>query len=269
MTLANTSFLPDAKALESILALGDLSQLTPEQRAQYYIQVCDSIGLNPITRPFEYVVLNQKLTLYAKRDATDQLRRLYSISIEIVSRELKGDIYLVIARATDKNGRIDESTGAVNLAGLRGESLANAYMKAETKAKRRVTLSICGLGFLDDSEVDSVQGARRIKVDEHGVIDEAPPSSRPVSLATIHAISSPMLTLDEALSELRSCGTQAEIDDLGQRVKGAMRAWSSQEQQRLKDEASRHRALLHELQALESAPTEEIQAYNPSPVSAA
>jgi hypothetical protein len=34
-------------------------------------------------------------------------------------------------------------------------------MKAITKAKRRVTLSISGLGFLDESEVDSVPGARR------------------------------------------------------------------------------------------------------------
>jgi hypothetical protein len=29
-------------------------------------------------------------------------------------------------------------------------------MKAETKAKRRVTLSICGLGMLDESEVESL-----------------------------------------------------------------------------------------------------------------
>ncbi len=30
-------------------------------------------------------------------------------------------------------------------------------MKAETKAKRRVTLSICGLGILDESEIDGAQ----------------------------------------------------------------------------------------------------------------
>jgi hypothetical protein len=37
--------------------------------------------------------------------------------------------------------------------------LANALMKAETKSKRRVTLSICGLGFLDETEADSIPGA--------------------------------------------------------------------------------------------------------------
>jgi hypothetical protein len=30
-------------------------------------------------------------------------------------------------------------------------------MKAETKAKRRVTLSICGLGFLDETEVETLK----------------------------------------------------------------------------------------------------------------
>jgi hypothetical protein len=54
------------------------------------------------------------------------------------------------------NGRQDESIGAVNIAGLKGENRANAMMKAETKAKRRVTLSICGLGLLDETEVETV-----------------------------------------------------------------------------------------------------------------
>ena len=45
-------------------------------------------------------------------------------------------------------------------------------MKAETKAKRRVTLSICGLGMLDETEVEtvpqplSVTAVQRIKLPE-------------------------------------------------------------------------------------------------------
>ena len=42
--------------------------------------------------------------------------------------------------------------GVVSIAGLKGEALANAMMKAETKAKRRATLSICGLGWMDEVE---------------------------------------------------------------------------------------------------------------------
>ena len=42
--------------------------------------------------------------------------------------------------------------GVVSITGLKGENLANAMMKAETKAKRRATLSICGLGWMDEVE---------------------------------------------------------------------------------------------------------------------
>ena len=142
--------------IESALIQNNLAQLNPEQRLNYYNQVCESLGLNPLTQPFGYITLNGKLTLYAKRDATDQLRAKHKISINIEARESVGDIYIVTARARNEEGRLDESIGAVNVSGLKGDALANAMMKAETKAKRRVTLSICGLGFLDESEVHSI-----------------------------------------------------------------------------------------------------------------
>src|SRR4029077_13307885 len=53
----------------------------------------------------------------------------------------------------------EDATGAVSIKGLGGQLLANAYMKAETKAKRRGTLSICGLGWMDETEADSIPGA--------------------------------------------------------------------------------------------------------------
>lgn len=145
--------------MEKVVIEGDLSVLNNEDRIRYYAAVCESVGLNPLTKPFEYIKLNNKLTLYAKRDATDQLRKVNGISVQIVSRELIGDVYVVTARATDKTGRSDESIGAVPIKGLTGESLANAYMKAETKAKRRVTLSVAGLGMLDETEVITIPGA--------------------------------------------------------------------------------------------------------------
>jgi len=156
----------DAAMLETVVVGGNLSQLSPADRLLYYRQVCESIGLNPLTKPFAYIMLNGKLTLYARRDATDQLRKLHAVSLEIVSRETIGDVYQVTARAKDRDGRTDESTGAVAIKGLSGEALANAYMKAETKAKRRVTLSLVGLGWLDESEAASVPGAQLVTVDD-------------------------------------------------------------------------------------------------------
>ena len=166
-----------AAIVEAVVMQGDLAKLTPQQRVQYYSRVCESLGLNPLTRPFDYITLNGKLTLYAKRDATDQLRRLHGVNITISARELMGDVYTVTARATTADARADESIGAVAVAGLRGEALANAYMKAETKAKRRATLSIVGLGWLDESEAGSVADAapRRVDYDTGEVLDEPAP----------------------------------------------------------------------------------------------
>jgi hypothetical protein len=171
----------DPNLVEQVVVGGDLARLTPEQRVSYYQAVCESLGLNPLTRPFDYIRLNDKLCLYAKREATDQLRRIYNISVEIVAREQQNDLYVVTARATTPDGRTDEAVGAVSLYGLTGANLANQIMKCETKAKRRVTLSICGLGWMDDSEVDSVRMARRVQVDDSGEVLEA--DVRPVQAA--------------------------------------------------------------------------------------
>src|ERR1700678_3118769 len=138
---------------ETALLCGDLSKLSEAQRAELVMKVCDSIGLNPLTRPFQYIELNRKLVLYATKDCTEQLRKLHNVSLTIASRENIGDAYVVTARASMPGGRCDESTGAVATKGLAGDNLANAMMKTETKAKRRVTLSICGLGLLDESEI--------------------------------------------------------------------------------------------------------------------
>lgn len=145
--------------IEKVLVQGDLSSLQPQERIRYYKAVCDSVGLNPLTKPFDYINLNGKLTLYAKKDCTDQLRNIHAISLTIPARETFDGVFVVTARATNPAGRTDESTGAVALDNLRGEARANAMMKAETKAKRRVTLSICGLGLLDETEIETVPGA--------------------------------------------------------------------------------------------------------------
>jgi hypothetical protein len=144
-----------AQALGQVLVGGDLSRLSPEDRILYYTNICESLGLNALTRPLDYITLNGKMTLYAKRDCTDQLRKINGVSIIIVSREVVEDCYIVTARAIDKNKRSDESIGAVPIGSLKGEARSNAMMKAETKAKRRVTLSICGMGILDETEVSN------------------------------------------------------------------------------------------------------------------
>lgn len=143
--------------LFSVIVEGDISKLSSQEKTYHYKNLCESLGLNPLSKPFEYLKLNGKELLYARKDATDQLRKLHNISITIVSRDSVDGVFIVTAKATTPDGRHDESVGAVPVSNLKGDALANALMKAETKAKRRVTLSICGLGFLDESELETIR----------------------------------------------------------------------------------------------------------------
>lgn len=159
--LATNEQQVSSETLEKVLLGGDISSLKPDQKVAYYKSVCESVGLNPLTKPFDFLRLNGKEVMYVKREATEQLRKINRVSLTITGREVLGDAYVVTARAK-AGDREDESTGVVFIKNLVGEALANAYMKAETKAKRRVTLSICGLGLMDETEIeDAAPGEKK------------------------------------------------------------------------------------------------------------
>jgi hypothetical protein len=201
--LATVSTIADISPADAALAaeaatVGDLSALSPEKRTQLYGAICRSVGLNPLTKPFEYIKLNGKLTLYALKGATDQLRKVNGVSITKIEMNAVNGILMVTAYAQDASGRTDSDLGAVPIGNLQGEALANAHMKAITKAKRRVTLSIAGLGWLDESEVESIppQRAQPVHVDmETGEIQPTNTQERP--RATIERIHVPEVIDDE------------------------------------------------------------------------
>jgi hypothetical protein len=148
--------------MESVIAKGDLAKLTPDERVRYYNEVCRSMGLNPLTQPFSYITLNGKLTLYATRACADQLRKVNGVSLAIVSREIVDDVLTIHVRASLPDGRTDEDLGSVYFPStLKGEARANAELKGVTKAKRRATLSICGLGWLDESEIADIPASAK------------------------------------------------------------------------------------------------------------
>jgi hypothetical protein len=135
-------------AYEKALVMGDLAGLKPEERLSYYKAVCESVGLNPLTKPFDYVSLNGKLTLYPSKSATEQLRQIHGVTLLALNKQIADGVLYVSCRLQDKKGRVDEATACLNVTNLKGDAMAAAVMKCETKAKRRATLSLCGLGVL-------------------------------------------------------------------------------------------------------------------------
>jgi hypothetical protein len=183
-TREETQIAEAMPAIEKALIGGDLAGLNPDQRLAYYYSVCKALSFNALTKPFIYITLNGKLCLYATKDCAEQLRRRDSVSVTILSATLSDDksVYKVHARATMPSGRTDESIGALSAvypervkdnsgnwrdhpkAGkpITGEDLAGVCMKCETKAKRRVTMSICGLGIPSDDDISFDNGEPRI-----------------------------------------------------------------------------------------------------------
>jgi hypothetical protein len=170
-----------SQTISNLVLGGDLSKMNPQERVTYYVQLCQSLSLNPLTQPFQILKFQGKEILYATKSCTEQLRKLQGVSVTKLEPRAEGDVYLVVAYVIDSTGRTDAATGAVQVTNLKGEALANAFMKAETKAKRRATLSLCGLGILDESELDTLPQAVKVSLpaaEEIGtsatVVEEAP-----------------------------------------------------------------------------------------------
>ena len=192
--------------LEKVIFQNDLAGLSPVEKVQHIKNVCESLGLNPLTKPIQLLKFQGKEVIYASKDCTEQLRKNHKVSITSIDTKIVNDLYIVIANAATPDGRTDAATGVISISGLKGDALCNAMMKAETKSKRRVTLSICGLGFMDESEVESIPGATKVNLDQE----------QKDSLDII------AYDLENDIDEIISCQT---VNDLEETYKRKYRFW--------------------------------------------
>lgn len=166
----------DLTGLARVLIQGDLSRLNDDQKSRYYLAVCEASGLNPALKPFSYCKMKGGGTiLYANKSAAEQLRVIHGVTLRVTKTEERDGILSVTVEATARDGRMDTDLGAVPVAGLLGEDRANAFMKCVTKAKRRVTLSLCGLGMMDETEAETVG----IRIEGPTPVRRALPAPRP------------------------------------------------------------------------------------------
>lgn len=153
----------------------DINGLSVQDRAKYLFYMAKTRGLDPSTKPFDLIPgRNNKLIIYANASCADQLREIHGISIEtlyagplMIGGTTRDDVFLVRQRATlvREDGKIQsyEDCGAASILNLSGEDLSNAIMKAYTKASRRVTLGIKGLGMPDVSEISDIVDAQVVE----------------------------------------------------------------------------------------------------------
>lgn len=189
-----------------VILENDLSKLDPKQKVQHVANVCKSLGLNPLTKPIQLHKFQGKEVMYMAKDGAEQIRNIHNVSIVKLETELlKGDLYVVKAYAMKPNGRQDCSTSALSIAGLKGDAIGNAMKKCETQAKRRVTLSICGLGMLDETELENLPQDKPSYV-QAVVIP-------PKQIANDHKPIEQDI-LDMMLDNIKSCETVDELKDI-------------------------------------------------------
>jgi hypothetical protein len=149
--------------LQSALA-GDLARLSSEGKVKFYAKLCEFTGLNPLSKPFDWITFQGKVTLYPNKGCAEQLRALHRISFDDdFQRKIESGCIICTVRVTSPDGRRDWATAAIPFdEKMSPDAKAMAIMKVETKAKRRATFSICGLTMFvrgdgeDDDEVRQV-----------------------------------------------------------------------------------------------------------------
>jgi hypothetical protein len=171
VTNGNGALAIDDKALLALVTEGDCGKLTEAQKLSYYRARCDAAGLDYRAQPFQFVKLNSKLVLYALKACSEQLAAKHGLSVRLVEtpadvQELaaSGGCRAFTARVTGKDGRETDDVGVVTIKSASGDTLANAIMKGATKAKRRAVLAHCGLGMLDETEIETIPRAQPVKM---------------------------------------------------------------------------------------------------------
>jgi hypothetical protein len=162
-------------AISQLILKGDIGKLSESEQIVYYRAICTHLGLDPLTRPFDYLLLQGRKVLYLNKGGAEQLTNKHGLSMAISKTEKIEDIYLVTARSSSPTGRYADATGAVSTNGLRGNDLCNALMRAETKASRRATIRLLGLSMLDETEIETIKDAKvEVAKIEEVAVSEAP-----------------------------------------------------------------------------------------------
>ena len=161
-SVLDTALLDDRvnndETLWQVVSSGNLRDLTPRQKADYYNYRCRQSGLNAATQPYAYMVLNGVEQLYARKACADQLRKIHGVTVVSATCVRDDDYIEYEVTLRDREGREDFDIGVVAVGGMKGPERANKKKIALTQAKRRATLSLCGEGILDESEVSEIAG---------------------------------------------------------------------------------------------------------------
>lgn len=148
------------RALLAVQAAGrDTSSLRLDQKAAVLEGLARALGLNPLSQPVIFLKTQGREVVYVTKVGTDQIASRLRLQRRTIHgpdvRKVHGkDLAFCQVEVTAPDGRSEMSTATLPIT-----DPVNDLMKVESKAKRRATLSIAGLGLLTEEEIETIPGA--------------------------------------------------------------------------------------------------------------
>ena len=145
------------RALLAVQAVGgDTTKLTTTHRQTLLEGLSRALGLNPLSQPVIFLKTQGREVIYVTKVGTDQIASREKLKRRTIQgpelRKIAGrDIVYCQVEVTAPDGRSETATATLPLS-----DIVNDLMKAETKAKRRATLSLVGLGLLAEDELETM-----------------------------------------------------------------------------------------------------------------
>ena len=140
------------KGIQDVLTkdAGRCDRLNEEQRADYINYLCGKIGIDPTFRPVDLIKTKNGIKPYLNKGASELIRDIRKISIDDMQIKDVNGMWVATCRVRNAEGRCDTDIGVCLKDGTSASPMNqnDSLMKAVTKAKRRATLSMCGLGAI-------------------------------------------------------------------------------------------------------------------------
>lgn len=248
----------ESEVMAQVVLAGNIDGLSAPQRVDYYRKFCEHLGLNPLTQPFTIITTKNGLQLYPNKSCTEQLKKKHGVQILDRKETKEEDMVTVTLAGRTRTGEVDSATGAVWWKGLVGQDRANALMKAETKARRRLVLALCGLGMYDDDEYVEYETApdlpklREPMPAQTGEVEAENKLAKAEKALDVELVPAPKTTADDELKV-----AQDELQDLFTQIvngnRGLKRPYSKEELTAMRDVAAKSRGNINSLRDLHSA----------------
>ena len=148
--------LTQAKDIADFLITGNLASFSKEKQIELMVNICKEVGVSPVLRPLQLINFQGKSIWYLSASGAEAIASKLGIVIETIEEKelLDKGVAMIKVKGTLPSGRTDTATaylsiGSTNLKGetttLKGEAYANAMMKLESKARRRLIVRLAGL----------------------------------------------------------------------------------------------------------------------------